>query len=86
MDQKIKIYSTMYCPFCDRAKDLLDNRGIDYLSIDLTSSPDELEQLKERTGMRTVPQIFIDDEFIGGFQELSALESSGELNKKLQAK
>ena len=83
MNKEILIYSTSYCPFCDRAKKLLDNKGIQYKVIDLTSDPSELTKLKERTGMKTVPQIFIGDELIGGFQELSNLNQSGELDKKI---
>ena len=82
---KVQIYSTTHCPFCDRAKSLLDHKKVEYQVIDLTSDPDELNKLKRRTGMRTVPQIFIGNELIGGFQELSALEESGELDKKLQS-
>ena len=83
MTQEIRIYSTSYCPYCDRAKELLGRKGIEYQEIDLTSSPDEFTKLKERTGMRTVPQIFIGDELIGGFQELNELDHSGELDRKL---
>lgn len=84
MAKEIKIYTTTHCPYCDRAKGLLDRKSIEYQVIDLTSDLDELNKLKARTGMRTVPQIFIGDEFIGGFQELSALENSGELEQKLR--
>ena len=83
MTKEVRVYSATPCPFCDLAKGLLDRKGITCRVIDLTSDPDELNKLKGRTGLRTVPQIFIGDEFIGGFQELSALESSGELDKKL---
>ena len=83
MAKEIRIYSTAHCPFCDRAKNLLDRKNIEYEVVDLTSDPEELKKLKERTGMRTVPQIFIDNELIGGFQELSTLEESGELDSKL---
>ena len=85
MTKEIRIYSTSHCPYCDRAKNLLDRKNIEYQVIDLTSNPDELSQLKERTGMKTVPQIFFDNELIGGFQELSALEESGKLDEALQS-
>ncbi len=86
MSARVKLYSMQHCPFCDRAKRLLDDKEINHEVIDLTSQPEELEKLRKRTGMRTVPQIFINDELIGGFQELSAMESSGELKKKLEGK
>ena len=79
MSKKAKVYTTIHCPFCVRAKELLDSQGIDYETIDLSDNPEELMALKERTGMRTVPQIFIDGEFIGGFQELVAFQNSGQL-------
>ncbi|MCY4644505.1 MAG: glutaredoxin 3 [Bacteriovoracales bacterium] len=81
--KEVKVYTTEYCPYCDRAKKLLDRKQIDYKVIDLSSDPDELAKLKEKTGLKTVPQIFIGEELIGGFQELSLLESSGELDKKI---
>ena len=84
MSKEVRIYTTTHCPFCQRAKDLLNQKQIKHQVIDLTFNPQELSKLKERTGMRTVPQIFIGEELIGGFQELSKLEESGELNKKLQ--
>lgn len=84
MSKEVRIYTTVHCPFCERAKNLLDQKKIKYQVTDLTKDSYELSKLKERTGMRTVPQIFIGDELIGGFQELSQLEASGELNKKIQ--
>ena len=79
MSKKIIVYSTNYCPYCVRAKTLLDEKGLEYTEINLDGKADELMALKERTGQRTVPQIFIDDEFIGGFSELSQLNSEGKL-------
>lgn len=79
VSKDIKIYTTTHCPFCTRAKELLESNGIAYKAIDLSDNPEELLALKERTGMRTVPQIFIGDELIGGFQELAELHRRGEL-------
>ncbi len=80
---KITIYSTNRCPFCVSAKRLVEEKNFAFEEINLSTQPDELIALKNKTGMRTVPQIFIGDEFIGGFQELSALNESGELDKKM---
>lgn len=77
----IIIYSTDYCPFCIRAKKLLKSKNLEFKEVNLSSNPDELIKLKQKTGMQTVPQIFIKDNLIGGFQELYALEQKGELDK-----
>lgn len=78
---KIVVYSKDNCPFCTRAKNLLNAKGLDFEEINLEHSEAERSKLKERTGWRTFPQIFIDDELIGGFQELAALDARGELVK-----
>ena len=79
MSKKIEVYTWGYCPFCIRAKNLLKDKGLEFTEVALDGKDDELMALRERTGQRTVPQIFIDDEFIGGFSELSALNASGGL-------
>lgn len=79
MSKKIEVYTWGYCPFCIRAKNLLSDRGMPFTEINLDGKDEELTKLRERTGQRTVPQIFIDDEFIGGFSELSALNEAGKL-------
>ncbi len=78
---KITVYTTDYCPFCDAAKSILEKRGITFEEIDV-SSPVKKMELKKRTGWRTVPQIFIDEKLIGGYQELLALDQSGQLAEK----
>ncbi len=79
MSKKIEIYTWNYCPSCVRAKNLLTQKGIKFIEYSLDDKNDELIALRERTGQKTVPQIFIDDVFIGGFLELSALNASGKL-------
>lgn len=81
----VRVYSTQVCPYCVRAKMLLKDRSIPYEEIDVTHDPDKRMWLVETTGRRTVPQIFIGDEAIGGFDDLRALDVSGELSKKLAA-
>ena len=78
---KIQIYSWAVCPFCVRAKELLTRKGLKFEEINLDGKDDELNALRARTGLRTVPQIFIDDKLIGGFTDLAALDSRGELDK-----
>ena len=79
MPSSIQLYTTGYCPFCIRAKELLTRKGIAFEEINLDGKPDELNALKDRTGQRTVPQIFINGNLIGGFTELAGMDSRGEL-------
>lgn len=83
MSSRVRVYSTLICPYCIRAKALLKSRGIQYEEIDVTGDPAARAWLVQATGRRTVPQIFIDDEPIGGFDDLRALDVSGELSRKL---
>jgi len=79
------MYTAPSCPFCVRAKRLLEARGISFDEIDVAADDTLRAQVMERTGRRTVPQIFIDGRSIGGFEELAALDAAGEL-KDLSAK
>jgi glutaredoxin 3 len=83
--KSVRVYTTLVCPYCIRAKHLLKERGIPFEELDVTSDPEKRAWLVETTGRRTVPQIFIGDEPIGGFDDLRALDLSGELGKKLEA-
>lgn len=80
----IEIYTTNVCPYCVKAKRLLDAKDVDYTEIDLTGDDDGRIALVEKSGgRRTVPQIFINGKAIGGCDDLYALEESGELDKLL---
>ena len=82
---KIEIYSTLFCPYCTRAKRLLDQKGIGYTEIDVIADTSKRGEMVHRAGGRTsVPQIFIDGRHIGGCEELYALERRGELDALLQ--
>lgn len=76
----IKIYSKQWCSYCANAKRLLETRGFDFEDLDITQDPALETQLINQTGQRTVPQIFVEDRFIGGFVELARLVSSGKLD------
>ena len=78
--QQIEVYSTHDCPWCVRAKTLLESKGLDYEEIEISSDTAHALEMVERSGRRTVPQVFIEDESIGGFDELSALNREGKLN------
>lgn len=80
---KVVIYSKKVCPFCVRAKTLFESKNISFEEIMVDENPDLYQKLKEQTGLLTVPQIFINDELIGGFTDLAALEKDGELDKLL---
>jgi glutaredoxin 3 len=73
------MYTADWCPFCQRAKALLNARSISFEEINVDSDPDFRSRLVELTGQRTVPQILIGEKPIGGFTELRALDQSGEL-------
>jgi glutaredoxin 3 len=82
---KTEIYFTNWCPYCHQAKALLDRKGVDYVGIDLTSAnAEEIQEMRERSGRTSVPQIFIDDRHVGGFDDLAALERAGELDALLK--
>jgi glutaredoxin 3 len=77
----IQIYTTSRCPYCLLAKNLLKGKGIDFVEVNLDGKDRELVELRERTGHRTVPQIFINGKMIGGYQDLAALDMRGELER-----
>ncbi len=76
----IKMIKKNPCPYCDRAKTFLDNKGFKYEVVDLTNNHDELEKLKQQTGWKTVPMIFINDKLVGGYTDLKTLEDEGKLD------
>ena len=80
---KIIIYTKNNCSYCDWAKQLLDAKKASYEEIYVDEEPDKLTEMVERSGRRTTPQIFINDKHIGGFDDLSALDKAGELEKLL---
>ncbi len=83
-NSNVIVYTTTVCPYCVRAKQLLQRKNIAYQEIDLSREPAEVRtELTARTKHRTVPQIFINDQFIGGFDELYALERQGKLDELL---
>ena len=77
----VQLYTWGACPFCIRAKSLLSGKGIPFEEINLDGKDKELNDLRAKTGQRTVPQIFIDGKLIGGFTDLAALDSKGELDR-----
>ena len=84
---RVEIYTKDYCPYCDKAKLLLDQLLAEYMEIDLTATPAKLEELLERRpSARTVPQIFINGQGIGGCDDLYDLHAQGKLVPLLKDK
>lgn len=82
--KKVMIYTTSGCPYCADAKQLLTKKGINYQEIAVDSDPNELATMVKLSGRRSVPQIFINNKAIGGFDDLSKLATSGELDTLLK--
>jgi len=80
----VTMYIKPSCPFCVRAKALFERKGVDYEEINLLVEPERRDEMIQRAGHHTVPQIFIHDEAIGGFDELAALERAGKLDQMLK--
>ncbi len=81
---KIEIYTWSTCPFCMRAKALLDSKGAAYNEYDITGDEAARVKMAERSnGRRTVPQVFINGEWVGGCDDLYVLDADGQLDKKL---
>lgn len=80
---QIQMYSKSWCPYCQMAKRLLSDKGQQWQEIDVEAEPGRQGEMVERSGRRTVPQIWIDERHVGGFDELAALEASGELDALL---
>ncbi|MGB3462093.1 glutaredoxin 3 [Rhodanobacter lindaniclasticus] len=83
---KIEVYSTAVCPYCVAAKNLLKARGLEWTEVRVDTDPSQREAMLARSGgARTVPQIFINDHHVGGFDELAAADRSGKLAQLLEA-
>jgi thioredoxin reductase (NADPH) len=80
----VEIYTKEDCPYCEKAKDLFDSKGVEYEIYNVTDDEELFEEMVERSnGRKTAPEVFIDDELIGGFDDTQALNESGELDEKL---
>ncbi len=84
MTAGVTMYSTRFCPYCVRARMLLDSKHVEYTDISVDSQPDLRREMMERSGRRTVPQIWIGDQHVGGFDDLARLEQQGRLDDLLK--
>lgn len=81
---KIEMYTTAMCPFCVRAKRLLEKKGVEFTEIRVDQQPDRWGEMEQRSGRNTVPQIFIGDTHVGGFDDLSELDMDDKLDPLLK--
>jgi len=81
--KQIVVYSKQHCPFCRMARQMLDNKGVNYELIDIEGKHELRERMIELSGRKTVPQIFFGDHHVGGFDDLNALEQKGDLDQML---
>lgn len=79
----VVMYTTKICPYCVRAKFLLDKKGVQYQEIRIDQDHETMLEMVRRSRRNTVPQIFIDDYHVGGYDDLAALEMAGKLNPML---
>ena len=83
--QKVVIYSGPMCSYCSAAKHLLNKKKVDYTEFDIAADQSKMQEMQEKTnGARTIPQIFIGETYVGGYDELKALEIAGKLNSLLE--
>lgn len=82
---QVTVYTTQHCPYCLSAKSLLARKGVTAIEVDVETSPQRLAEMLQRSQRRTVPQIFIGDRHVGGFDDLANLDRKGELDALLQA-
>ena len=81
---KVEVYSTAFCPYCIRAKQLLDRKGVSYTEYRIDKQTDLRAEMEQRSQRTSVPQIFIDDHHVGGFDDMAELNMEGKLDKLLK--
>ena len=84
-DERVIVYSQPFCGYCVAAKRLLEQKGAAFTEVDVMFDSERRSEMLERSGRRTVPQIFIDGRHVGGYDDLSALDKAGELDRLLAA-
>ena len=84
MSNSVTLYTTRFCPYCIRARGLLDSKGVEYNDIAVDGSPQLRREMSERSGRSSVPQIWIGERHIGGYDDMARLESQGRLDELLQ--
>jgi glutaredoxin 3 len=82
---QVTLYTRPYCPYCIRAVDLLEQKGVDFTEIEAGFDSEKRQEMMRRSGRTTFPQIFIGDQHIGGCDDMMALEREGRLDQLLKA-
>ena len=83
MPAEVIMYATRFCPYCMRARSLFKKKGVEYTEISVGRGRDLWDEMEQRSGRNTVPQIFINDESVGGYDDIAAFDRQGELDQKL---
>jgi glutaredoxin 3 len=84
-DSAVVMYTTSWCPYCSRARSLFDGKGVQYTEIDVDVVAGARAEMQQRSGRTSVPQIFVGDRHLGGYDDTSALDRRGELDPLLAA-
>jgi len=84
LQPEITVYFTPFCPYCSWAQQLLDGKGVEYKLIDVSNNDELRTEMEDRSQRNTVPQIFIGEFHVGGFDDLSALDREGKLDPLLK--
>jgi glutaredoxin 3 len=79
----VVMYTTAICPYCHRAKSLLNHKGVAYEEIRIEGDPERFQEMQQRSQRHTVPQIFIDEFHVGGYDDMAALDAAGRLDPLL---
>lgn len=79
----VEMYCTGSCPYCIRARNLLEKKGIAFTEIRIDEQPERRAEMEQRSGRTSVPQIFIDDFHVGGFDDMAEMDIDGELDERL---
>lgn len=82
---KVEIYTSTMCAYCLAAKNLLKRNGLDYIEIRVDTDPSRLQEMLSRTHQRSIPQVFIGSHHVGGYEQLLAVEQSGELTQIIRS-
>ena len=84
MDNNVTLYTTRFCPYCMHARGLLDSKGVQYTDIAVDGQPQLRQEMMQRSGRHTVPQIWIGERHVGGFDDMALLERQGQLDELLK--
>lgn len=84
MAPSVTMYTTRFCPYCIRARMLLEHKKIEFTDIPVDANPSLRQEMQQRSGRRTVPQIWIGEQHVGGFDDLAQLEQQGRLDQLLE--